>query len=1021
LAVLLCLALCVAGLRRAPSAHAQNAAVTIAVDANLNRHQISPLIYGLAFASTAQLADLNCPLNRSGGNATTRYNWQLNASNRAADWYFESIAESSAVAGEFGDTFFSDSKAAGAQAMLTVPTIGWAAKLGPNRSKLASFSIAKYGAQTDNDWQWFADAGNGVRKSDGQFVNGNDPTDANVAVDSTFQQGWVQHLVGRWGAASSGGLRYYILDNEPSIWHATHRDVHPTGATMEEIRDRVLDYAAKVKSVDPTATVVGPEEWGWSGYLYSGYDQQYGSLHNWSSFPDRAAHGNQDYLPWLLDQLRQNDLATGRRLLDVFSVHYYPQGGEFSDDTSQAMQLLRNRSTRSLWDANYVDESWINDKVQLVPRLRNWVNTYYPGTKTAVTEYNWGAESHINGATAQADILGIFGREGLDLATRWTTPDASTPTYKAIRMYRNYDGNNSTFGDTSVSASVPNPDNLSAFAALRSSDGALTVMVVGKSLSGNTPTTINLSNFAAAASAQVWQLTSTNQITRLADISFSGNSLQLSVPPQSITLLIIPKAAATSTPTPTPTATPTPTPSPTPTPTPAPTPTPTPSATPTPTPSPTPTPTPAPSPTPTPTPAPLLITEAGTDRAIAVEPVTHVRDPFPVTQPITFGADARTRVMLFAQNVGLLPGENASAVTADAVDSSNNHYPLTVEHVDPLPGFAWMSSVVVRLNDQLTDSTGDILITITLHGLASNTARVSLGASALPDLGAGASLNGKRVFPADNAWNQDISAAPVDPNSANLIASIGASTAFHPDFGTVWNGAPNGIPYVVVSGSQTKVPITFTDYGDESDPGPYPVPMDAPVEGGPSGTGDRHVIVIDRDNWILYELFNAFPSGGGWNASSGAIFNLNSDALRPAGWTSADAAGLPIFPGLVRYDEVFGQGEITHALRFTAQQTRRAYVFPARHFASSDTNPNLPPMGMRVRLKASFDISGFSPAMQVILRALKKYGMILADNGSNWYLSGAPDPRWSDDELSTLKVLKGSDFEVVQMGTVVTQ
>ncbi|HEY0171452.1 MAG TPA: hypothetical protein VGB98_10550 [Pyrinomonadaceae bacterium] len=217
------------------------------------------------------------------------------------------------------------------------------------------------------------------------------------------------------------------------------------------------------------------------------------------------------------------------------------------------------------------------------------------------------------------------------------------------------------------------------------------------------------------------------------------------------------------------------------------------------------------------------------------------------------------------------------------------------------------------------------------------------------------------------------------------------------------------------------MPITFTDYGDESDPGPYPVPPDAPIEGGPSGTGDRHVIVIDRDNWKLYELFSAFPSGAGWRAASGAVFDLNSNAVRPAGWTSADAAGLPVFPGLVRYDEVFGRREIPHALRFTAARTRRGYVHPARHFASSNTDPNLPPMGMRVRLKASYDISGFSPAMQVVLRALKKHGMILADNGSNWYLSGAPDPRWNDDELRTLKTLRGSDFEVVKMGTVVTQ
>lgn len=292
----------------------------------------------------------------------------------------------------------------------------------------------------------------------------------------------------------------------------------------------------------------------------------------------------------------------------------------------------------------------------------------------------------------------------------------------------------------------------------------------------------------------------------------------------------------------------------------------------------------------------------------------------------------------------------------------------------------------------------------------------------VPDLGVGASLRGKRVFPADNPWNQDISAAAVDPNSTKLIASLGLNKTLHPDFGTAYEGVPNGIPYYVVSGKQKRVPILF-EYADESDPGPYPIPRDAPIEGGPNGTGDRHVIVIDRDNWKLYELFDAHPVKGGasWKAVGGAVFDLNSNDLRPAGWTSADAAGLPVFPGLVRYDEVHELKAITHALRFTAERTRKAYVHPARHFASNDPNPNLPPMGMRVRLKASFDIAKFSPAMQVILRALKKYGMFLADNGSDWYLSGAPDPRWDDDDLRTLRSLKGSDFEVVRMGTVETK
>jgi hypothetical protein len=429
---------------------------------------------------------------------------------------------------------------------------------------------------------------------------------------------------------------------------------------------------------------------------------------------------------------------------------------------------------------------------------------------------------------------------------------------------------------------------------------------------------------------------------------------------------------------------------------------------------------------------PVLLSEENSTRAIALESVTLKREPFPLVQPVSFGSDRRTRIMLFARNLDLLPGEDASQVSAEAEDANRVRYPLIVEYVGPVPGFEWMSSVVVRVHDNLGDA-GDVLVGIRVHGLASNRVRVGIGHTGggppdddvvptpVPDLGPGASLRGKKLFPADNAWNQDISSLPVDPNSDNLISSMGPTKNLHPDFGTVYAGAPNGIPYIVVSGLQPGVPIIFDAYGSESDPGPYPVPPNAPIEGGPNATGDRHVIVIDRDNWKLYELFSASPVSGGtsWRAACGAVFDLNSNALRPAGWTSADAAGLPIFPGLVRYDEVFEQREITHALRFTAQRTRRAYVHPARHFASSNTSPNLPPMGMRVRLKASFDTSRFSPAMQVILRALKKYGMILADNGSDWFISGAPDARWSDDELSTLKQIKGSDFEVVQMGTIV--
>jgi len=443
------------------SAQAQNPTANITVDVNANRRAINPNIYGLAYASSTQLQDLNVPLNRYGGNNSTRYNWQINGDNRGQDWFFESIGDTSSAAGERGTTFIANTRAGGAQAMITIPIIGWVAKLGPNRSKLAGFSQAKYGAQTGNDWQWFPDAGNGILQSTGQAVSGNDPNDANVANTSGFQKQWVQSIVNQWGPASVGGQKYYILDNEHSIWHSTHRDVHPLGANMDEILSRMTDYATQIKAADPSALVVGPEEWGWSGYLLSGYDQQYGSFHGWSTMPDRNAHGGMDYLPWLLSQLKPG------HLLDVFTVHYYPQGGEFGNDTSAAMQLTRNKSTRSLWDPAYVDQTWINDTVKLIPRLRNWADTYYwPGTPIGITEYNWGAEGHINGATTQADILGIFGREGLDLAARWTTPDATTPTYKAIKMYRNYDGNKSAFGDTSVSAGGTNPDNVSVFAVV---------------------------------------------------------------------------------------------------------------------------------------------------------------------------------------------------------------------------------------------------------------------------------------------------------------------------------------------------------------------------------------------------------------------------------------------------------------------------------------------------------------------------------------------------------------------------
>ena len=271
------------------------------------------------------------------------------------------------------------------------------------------------------------------------------------------------------------------------------------------------------------------------------------------------------------------------------------------------------------------------------------------------------------------------------------------------------------------------------------------------------------------------------------------------------------------------------------------------------------------------------------------------------------------------------------------------------------------------------------------------------------------------MFPADNAWNTDVSAYPIHPNSAAYIANILANGGdfLHADFG---GGGAYGIPYVTVAGTQPKVPVAFVDWPDESDPGPYPIPLGAPIEGG----GDRHVIAVDRGACVLYELYNATPLADRWQASNGARFDLRSNALRPFTWTSADAAGLPIFAGLVRYDEV-AAGRIPHALRFTVNATQRGFVLPATHYASSSADTNRPPMGLRLRLKAGFDVSGYTGQARVVLDALSRYGMIVADNGSNWFITGAADTRWNDTDLNQLKRVPGSAFEVVDTGPVRTR
>ena len=526
-----------------------NPAAVIAVDAGANRHSIDPRIYGLAFATTAQLADLGATINRWGGNATSRHNWAISTTNRCKDYFFENIPDTVSSGdgsnGKAGDDFIGPVLTAGAQPIMTIPMMGILPK---DRTIRCGYSIAKYGAQDAAD-PFQLDCGSGKSVAHNRLLNINDPADTSATYPASHQANWVQHIVSTFGPASTTGVRYYALDNEPVLWSFDHWDVHPNGSTYDEVWGKMAQYGAAIKAVDPGAQLSGIEEWGWSGYFDSGLDAETGNN------ADRVAHGNVPYAEWLLQQARTYEQTNGQRILDIAAVHFYPQGDnaghyEFSspDDTTGPTQLLRNRSTRSLWDPNYVDASWIGGTgidgghVRLIPRLKEWTSTNYPGTKNAITEYNWGAEGHINGATAQADILGIFGREGLDIGVRWTTPATNSFAYNAFKIYRNYDAAHSGFGDQSISATAPDPDTVATFASLRSSDGAMTVMVIAKSLTGTTPVTVNLANFTPSGAAQRWQMDSTvsGAIVRQADVVLAGSSIGITVPAQSITLLVIP-------------------------------------------------------------------------------------------------------------------------------------------------------------------------------------------------------------------------------------------------------------------------------------------------------------------------------------------------------------------------------------------------------------------------------------------------------------------------------------------------
>ncbi|HUJ71802.1 MAG TPA: glycoside hydrolase family 44 protein, partial [Verrucomicrobiae bacterium] len=462
---------------------------TVQVSALASNHTISPLIYGVAWApSTSYLSDIGASVHRWGGNRVSTYNWVSNLSNAGADWYFENSGNSSAM------QFANDSVAGGAATLLSIATLPFVAK----DSTSVSFSVAKYGPQQATD-PYNSNAGNGVGTNGQNIVN--DPLDSGMTNTVTFQAQWLRNL-----QSNSVALPFLSLDNEYDIWAGTHRDWHPNPMSYDELWSVFTNYAMMVRAESPQSQILAPVSCCWWFYWNSD-----------AGANDKAAHGGEDFLPWFLDMAHANELQTGQRLLDVFDIHYYPDSS--TDGSDPAQQL---RSTRELWDVTYTSEGWIGadqyatqtqpnrNQPNIIPRFKNLLAQHYPGTKLAITEYNWGDGNAMPNALAQADVLGIFGREDLYLATRWTAPDATSPTYTAFKLFRNYDGNHTGFGDVSVFADAADPNLLNAYASKDSQTGDLLLIVVNKNPNFDYNTQIQFTNYIPVPTATVWQVSAAN-------------------------------------------------------------------------------------------------------------------------------------------------------------------------------------------------------------------------------------------------------------------------------------------------------------------------------------------------------------------------------------------------------------------------------------------------------------------------------------------------------------------------------
>lgn len=514
--------------------------IEVTVSPEAPRRPISPLIYGVNFNSFDPAPKLPWPVRRWGGNATTRYSWEDDVSNRAHDWYFLNIPEANPTPellphGSLADRFIDETRAAGGEALMTLPTIGWTPI---DRERRAGFEVATYGPQQDENCSELPGgrcAGNGIRP-DGSRITCNDPHDTSREVGPNFATGWMGHIASRVGSAGQGGVRFFALDNEPILWNSSHRDVHPDPVTYDELWQRTVEYASAIKAQDPNAEIFGPVTWGWCDLFGSAAD-------NCTDGPDRQSHGGMPILEWYLKQVRDYELAHGVRLVDWVDIHYYPQAPAvtLSDNELPTVAARRLRSLKNLYDPTYVDESWIEQPVNLIPRVKQWINDRLPGAKLAITEYNWGNDDGVTSALAQAEALAIFGREGVDLATRWLEPRQDSLVEKAFRLYLNYDGQGSRIEGDSVRTVSSNVDAVGAYTiwAQPSATKKMHVLLFNKS-TGSTRVDVRLTSQALSGAPPAIYRLDANGLGPVGDsVNLGSQGFGIDLPARSATLVVV--------------------------------------------------------------------------------------------------------------------------------------------------------------------------------------------------------------------------------------------------------------------------------------------------------------------------------------------------------------------------------------------------------------------------------------------------------------------------------------------------